>query len=124
MKTAAADLNSSGIFAQGGHKIISVGSTEFLRILEGPGRYALLQYAPPRGSLKRDLVSLKDGAGHDLSLTSGHFNTSQLELPVTILKDLLAASFMAEDGDDGEGSTILRITADGRRAAEEAGGVI
>jgi hypothetical protein len=43
-------------------------------------------------------------------------------MPYSILKDLLAQSYISEEGQDGDGNTTFGITAHGNAAAQEAGG--
>jgi|SRR5665213_140839 len=102
----------------------SVSSTEFLRVLASPGRFALLYPAFPSGKLKREVVLIKDAAGHDFTLELGFYKVRPVEMPYSILKDMQAQSYVSEDGQDGDGNTIFRLTADGNKAAEEAGGAI
>ena len=96
-----------------------VGSTEFLKLIDSNDAYILLEKGTPLGRLKREFISLmaQDGRGLEPRSASG-YRASPLQLRREIFDDVVAASFIEQDGpEDAEGRSIFRLTLDGYAAA-------
>jgi hypothetical protein len=82
---------------------MNIRSTEFLGVLARDDRYIVFERSTPVGRLKNDFITIKSRDGRDL-----------VELPRVIFDDMLAASFIHQDGDARDDhSLIFRLTTDG-----------
>lgn len=87
--------------------MVVTGSTEFLQLMAKHGLHVALEYAAPRGTLKRDTAYLKYPNGGDVGL-AGPLKSSQIELPIPVLNDLLMSNFLREEeSEEGARKTFV-----------------
>jgi hypothetical protein len=88
---------------------MNLRSTDYLKLLAMEHAYILLERSAPRGSLKRDFVSIK--------LPGGKY----VEMPHVILSDFLEANLVAQDhAEDSQDRAVFRLTEDGYRRTQDA----
>jgi hypothetical protein len=95
-----------------------MNSTEILKLLAAkPSRYLLLERAFPRGTLKRDSISLKEADGYDVEVTE-HGGRFTPHIPFEMIDDFLRASLIVQDkSDESQDRMIFRISEDGSERA-------
>jgi hypothetical protein len=96
-------------------KITHINSTEILRFMARNNYHLLYEKGAPYTDLKRDFISVRGPNGESGFSTPEGFKSNIFELPRAIFDDFIAASFIAQDGqEDNQHRLIFRLTADGR----------
>jgi len=90
-------------------------SSEILRLIAENDLHILVEYAVPRGALKRDTITIRANDGRNVGLSTPQgFQSNAIELPRAIFNDYVQAKFVAQDNTaDAEGRAIYRLTDDG-----------
>lgn len=100
---------------------MQIDSGKVLEIVAQRERYLLLEWAAPRGRLKRDMITVKEGDGRDLVLNEQGRTYSPVEVPIPVFDELVRAGLIGQSGpEDTENGTIFRPTRDAKGKTDHA----
>jgi hypothetical protein len=97
-----------------------MNSTEYLELIDKYDCYVLFEKGAPRGTLKRDLISLRtqDGKALDLHTSTG-YHVCPVHLDRATFDYFISASFLKQAAlEDSQGRIIFRLTPDGQAFAK------